>query len=156
MAPAFGRKLVINSSVGESKAWLTTEEEGKNMETITVVIKRNAPYEQGMYGVSIHNEPGGAGNATPVNSKQELFEQLLAFGLTADYATDLIERGLEQRHDFVTIDNRQIQSSLGKTKTPVAYRKATGRTSFPSPARRQELGLAQVAPLNSPTTSATR
>jgi hypothetical protein len=73
------------------------------LNTITVVIKRNAPYEHGIYGVSIHNEPGGAGNVTPVNSKQELFEQLLAFGLTADYATDLIDR-LKQRHDFVTID----------------------------------------------------
>jgi hypothetical protein len=73
------------------------------MDSITVVIKRNAPYERGMYGVSIHNEPGGAGNLTPVNSEQELFEQLLAFGLTAEYATDLIDN-LKQRHDFVTID----------------------------------------------------
>ena len=73
------------------------------MDTITVVIKRNAPYEQGMCGVSIHDGPGAAGNVTPVNSEQELFEQLLAFGLTADYATDLMDR-LKQRHDFVTID----------------------------------------------------
>ena len=48
------------------------------MDTITVVIKRNAPYEQGMCGVSIHDGPGAAGNVTPVNSEQELFEQLLA------------------------------------------------------------------------------
>lgn len=77
------------------------------MDTITVVIKRNAPYEHGMYGMSIHNERG-AGDVTPVNSEQELLEQLLAFGLTADYATNLIDR-LKQRHDFVTID-------MGKSK----------------------------------------
>ena len=33
MASAFGRKLVVNSSVGESKAWLTFEEEGKRIWT---------------------------------------------------------------------------------------------------------------------------
>jgi hypothetical protein len=90
--------------VAESESWLTAEEKGqKDMDTITVVIKRNGPDEQGMYDVSIPDGLGGAGNVIPVNSEQELFEQLLAFGLTADHATDLIDR-LKQRHDFVTID----------------------------------------------------
>ena len=73
------------------------------METIRVVIRRNAPYERGMYGVSIHNEPGGAANVSPVNSEQDLREKLLAFGLTSNYAADVIDR-LKQRHDSVTID----------------------------------------------------
>lgn len=80
------------------------------MDTITVVIKRNAPDEQGMYGVSIHSEPGGAAKITPINSEQALREQLLAFGLTADYATDLIGR-LKQKHDSVKID-------VAKSKLP--------------------------------------
>jgi hypothetical protein len=54
------------------------------MDTMKVVIKRNAPYEKGMYGVSIHNEPGGAANVTPINGEQDLRAKLLAFGLSAD------------------------------------------------------------------------
>lgn len=73
------------------------------MDTIKVVIKRNAPYERGMYGVSIHSEPGGAANVTPINSEQELREKLLAFGLTPDYTADVIDR-LKHRLDSVTID----------------------------------------------------
>jgi Fe2+ transport system protein FeoA len=73
------------------------------METIRVVIKRNAPYEQGMYGLSIHDESGGGANVTPVNSERDLREKLLRFGLTPNYATDVID-SLKQRHDSVTID----------------------------------------------------
>jgi hypothetical protein len=67
------------------------------------VIQRNAPYEKGVYGVSIHNEPGGAANVTPINSDQDLRAKLLLFGLTPEYAADVIDR-LKQRLVSVTID----------------------------------------------------
>ena len=73
------------------------------MDTIKVVIKRNAPSEEGMYGVSIHIEPGDAANIAPVSSEQDLLQKLLAFGLTRDYATDVINR-LRERHDSVMIN----------------------------------------------------
>jgi Fe2+ transport system protein FeoA len=73
------------------------------VDTIKVVIKRNAPYENGMFGMSVHNEPGGAANVSPINSEQDLRVRLLAFGLTPGYATDVVDR-LKQRHDSVTID----------------------------------------------------
>jgi hypothetical protein len=73
------------------------------MATIKVVIKRNAPYENGMCGVSIHDEPGGAANVTPINSEQDLRAKLLVFGLTPDYAADVMDR-LKQRLASVTID----------------------------------------------------
>jgi hypothetical protein len=73
------------------------------MDKISVVIKRNAPDEQGMYGLSIHSEPGGAANITSISSEEKLREQLLAFGLTESYAADIIDR-LKERHESVKIE----------------------------------------------------
>lgn len=74
-----------------------------SMSRITVVIKRNAPYEKSMYGLSVHNKPGGAANVQPITSEQELRERLLKFGFSADDAEGVISR-LKERHESVTID----------------------------------------------------
>lgn len=73
------------------------------MEKMTVVIKRNASYEKGMYGVSIHDQPGIAAPVQPINSEKELRERLLAFGLSEGYANDVIGR-LKEKHDSVKIE----------------------------------------------------
>ncbi len=52
-------------------------------------------------------------------------------------------------------ENQEKSASQAKTVT-VAYRKATSRTSFPSPAKTARAGTCAAAPLNSPTTLATR
>jgi hypothetical protein len=84
------------------------------METITVVIKRNAPNERGMYG---YTAPGLAGNATSINSEEELRERLLAFGLSADYTADIIAR-FKEGHESVTIevDKSKVQSQCASPK----------------------------------------
>lgn len=70
------------------------------MNKITVTIKRNAGYEKGMYGLSIHDQPGQAANVIPINSKDELRPRLIDLGLSAGYGQDIIER-LTNRLDFV-------------------------------------------------------
>jgi Fe2+ transport system protein FeoA len=72
------------------------------MAKMTVVVKRNASYENGMYGLSIHDQPGGAANVQPIDGEAELRERLLAFGLTEGHAGDLIDR-LRNKHDSVKI-----------------------------------------------------
>jgi len=57
----------------------------------TVVIKRNASYEKGVYGLSIHNEPGGSANVQPINSEVDLVAKLLAFGVTRASAEGVIK-----------------------------------------------------------------
>ena len=69
-----------------------------------MVIKRNAGYEKGMYGYSLHDPAtGGAGNVTPVKDEKELRAVLLEFGRTEEYADDVIER-LRENHDSVKLD----------------------------------------------------
>lgn len=65
------------------------------MSKMTVVIKRNAGYENGTYGLSVHDEPGGAANVEPINNEAELRERLLGFGLTEGHANDLIDRSTD-------------------------------------------------------------
>lgn len=66
------------------------------MSKLTVIIKRNASYERGIYGLSIHDQPGGAANVQPINSEAELRERLIAFGLTEGHTNDLIDRAEKQ------------------------------------------------------------
>jgi hypothetical protein len=75
----------------------------KMMDKLTVVIKRNASYEDGMYGLSVHNEPGGAANVQPIKSEEELKAKLLEFGATDEYANDILAR-LKEKHSSVKID----------------------------------------------------
>jgi Fe2+ transport system protein FeoA len=72
------------------------------MAKMTVIVKRNASYEKGMYGVSIHDQLGIAATVQRINSEAELRERLLAFGLTEGYANDVIGR-LKEKHDSVSI-----------------------------------------------------
>lgn len=72
------------------------------VDKLTVIIKRNASYEKGMYGLSIHGQPGGAANVEPINSEAELRERLLGFGLAEPHAEDLIDR-LKNKHDSVKV-----------------------------------------------------
>jgi hypothetical protein len=72
------------------------------MSKMTVIIKRNATYEAGMFGVSIHNEPGGAANVQPINSEVDLRAKLLQFGVTESHADDIIHR-LKSGHESVSI-----------------------------------------------------
>jgi len=70
------------------------------MDKVRVIIKRNASYQRGMYGLSIHDQPGGAANVEPINSEAELREKLLGFGVTEAHAKNLID-GLKKKHDSV-------------------------------------------------------
>lgn len=72
-------------------------------EKMTVIIRRNASYEKGMYGLSIHEGGGGAALVHPINSVEELRERLLGFGLSEGYSDDVIDR-LKKKHDSVTIE----------------------------------------------------
>lgn len=76
------------------------------MSKLTVIIKRNASYENGMYGMSVGHEPGGAANVTSINNEAELKKQLLDFGLNEDYVQDLVQR-LATKHDSVKFDINQ-------------------------------------------------
>ena len=73
------------------------------MSRITVVIKRNAGYEKGVFGLSIHDEPGGAATVEAIESEAALRERLLGFGMSEDYAKDVIGR-LKEKHDSVKIE----------------------------------------------------
>jgi hypothetical protein len=74
------------------------------MHKLTVIIKRNASYEKGMYGLSIHNQPGGAANVEPINSEAQLREWLLGFGLCRDHVNGLID-SLKNKHDSVKLND---------------------------------------------------
>ena len=73
------------------------------MSKLTVIIKRNATYENGMYGLSIHDQPGGAANVEPINCEEELKARLKEFGAIDAYAQDIVER-LKQKHDSVKLE----------------------------------------------------
>jgi hypothetical protein len=77
------------------------------MSKVKVIIKRNAVYEKGMYGLSIHDQPGGAASVEPLDTEAELRERLLGFGLTVDYTKDVIDR-LQKKHDFegISVDHK--------------------------------------------------
>jgi len=105
------RLCLVRDACVYPKASPRTQRISKNIDKISVVIKRNVPYEQGMYGVSIHTEPGGAANITPISSEENLREQLLAFGLTESYAAGIIDR-LKERHESVKIEVDKPRAGL--------------------------------------------
>jgi len=73
------------------------------MAKVTVVIKRNGDHEKvklGMYGLSVHDQPGGSASVEPIDSEAELRERLLGFGLTETDASGLIS-GLKKKNDSV-------------------------------------------------------
>jgi len=72
------------------------------MSKLTVIIKRNASYEKGMYGLSIHNEPGGSANVQAIKDEAELKTKLVGFGATESYANDILDR-LKKKHASVQI-----------------------------------------------------
>jgi hypothetical protein len=85
------------------------------MEKLTVVIQRNASYEKGMYGLSIHDQPGGAGNVQPINSEAHLREKLLGFGFSEAGVKDTIGM-LENKHDSVKLSvprERRLEREVG-------------------------------------------
>ena len=73
------------------------------MAKLTITVKRNASYEKGIYGYSIHEE-GAAGMTANVIPTDEtgLKKVLKDFGCSDDYAKDLIER-LNKKHDTVRV-----------------------------------------------------
>ena len=73
------------------------------MSKMSVIIKRNASYEKGMFGVSVHNQPGGGATVEPIDSEADLRTRLLAFGVTESHAADIIDR-LNKKHDSVKIE----------------------------------------------------
>ena len=74
------------------------------MKKFTVIIKRNASYEKGMYGLSIHDQPGGAGNVEPINSEGQLRERLIGFGFSEVRAKGVIE-SLKDKGDSVKLED---------------------------------------------------
>lgn len=59
---------------------------------LTVVIKRNAKDENGMFRLSLHDENGGVAKVRRVNSEAELRTRLLKYGVTDAYAEDILSR----------------------------------------------------------------
>ena len=74
-------------------------------EEVIAVIKRNASYERGMCGLSIHDQPGGSANIQSIGSETELREKLLSLGYPADHSAGLLE-SLKTKHDSVKISIR--------------------------------------------------
>jgi hypothetical protein len=70
----------------------------------TVIIKRNAGYEKGMYGLSTHDQPGGAGNVEPIISEAQLRERLIGFGFSEDRSKGVIE-SLKNKNDSVRLND---------------------------------------------------
>jgi hypothetical protein len=73
------------------------------MAKLTIIVKKNAGYEQGDYGYSVHEE-GAAGmtaNAVPTD-EAGVRKVLKHFGCTADYVDDVISR-LNKKRDSVKV-----------------------------------------------------
>lgn len=96
------------------------------MDKVTVIIQRNASYEKGMYGLSFHDQPGGAANVEPIKSEEELREKLLEFGLTEVYANDVIDR-LKNKHDSVKLS---VDPGARKKERFLAWEKTAGNVRY--------------------------
>jgi hypothetical protein len=70
------------------------------MSRLTVVIKRNAKDEDGMFGLSLHD--GSGAKVQRINSEAELRVSLLNYGVTDAYAEDILSR-LRTKHHSVEI-----------------------------------------------------
>jgi hypothetical protein len=64
----------------------------RRMSRLTVVIKRNAKDEDGMFGLFLHDESGGLAKVQRINSEAELRTSLLNYGVTDAYAEDILSR----------------------------------------------------------------
>lgn len=73
------------------------------MDKLTIIVKKNAGYEQGGYGYSVHEE-GAAGMTASVVPTDEagLRKALKTFGCTNDYVNDVISR-LQKKLDSVKV-----------------------------------------------------
>jgi hypothetical protein len=73
------------------------------MAKLTIIVKKNASYERGEYGYSVHEE-GAAGMTANVVPTDEagLRRALKEFGCTDAYTDDVIGR-LEKKHDSVKV-----------------------------------------------------
>ncbi len=73
------------------------------MAKLTIIVKRNAGYEQADYGYSVHEE-GAAGMTANVIPADEaaLRKALKDFGCTDDYVNDVIGR-LQKKLDSVKV-----------------------------------------------------
>lgn len=87
------------------------------MDKFTVIIKHNTSHDKGMYGLSIHDQPGGTGDVEPIYSEGQLRERLIEFGLTEDLAKEVIV-SLKNKNDSVKLPNvaRRI---LAREKTAI-------------------------------------
>jgi len=72
------------------------------MSRLTVVIKRNAKDESGMFGLSLHDESGGVAKVQRINSEVQLRASLLEYGVTDAYAEDILSR-LKRKDQSVEI-----------------------------------------------------
>ena len=72
------------------------------MDKVIVSIKRNASYEQGMYGLAVHDQVGGAGNVQAIGTEAELRQKLEEFGLTTSHIDSVVE-SLANKHDFIKL-----------------------------------------------------
>jgi hypothetical protein len=85
------------------------------MEKLTIVIRRNTSPGKGMYGLSIHDQPGGAGNAEPITSEVHLRKKLLGFGFSEARVKEVI--GLLEDNDSVKLDAPHRERSIGTEKS---------------------------------------
>ena len=72
------------------------------MSRVTVVIKRNAKDEDGLFGLSLHDESGRVAKVQLINSEAELRASLLKYGVTDAYAENILRR-LKTQHQSVEI-----------------------------------------------------
>lgn len=73
------------------------------MDKLKVIITRRPGYQKGMYGLTIGHDSSGTATVQPLKDEGELRIRLLKFGLSKDYADDLIER-LNNKHDSVSFE----------------------------------------------------
>ena len=72
------------------------------MSRLTVVIKRNAKDENGMFDLVSPDESAGVAKVQHINSEAELRASLLKSGVTDAYAEDILSR-LKRKHQSVEI-----------------------------------------------------
>jgi Fe2+ transport system protein FeoA len=116
------------------------------VDKLTVIIKRNASYEKGMYGISFHDQPGGAANVEPIDGEEQLREKLLGFGLTKDHAGDVIER-LKNKHDSVKLSvdpaAQTKERFLGREKATNSVRYDCNQCSWSISMEQDNIGKAR-------------
>jgi hypothetical protein len=73
------------------------------MAKLTIIVKKNAGYERGDFGYSVHEEGAAGMTANVVPSDEAGVRKVLKdFGCTDDYVDDVIIR-LNKKHDSVKV-----------------------------------------------------